>query len=313
LHVSIHATDPELRARMLKNPRGAMSLRWLRALLDHGIEVRGQVVLCPGVNDGAALDRTFSDVLDQYPDLASLAVVPLGLSRFNTESAMRLHTRAEAEAVLDAVHDWQDIFLATLGRRMVFAADEYYLLADRPFPPAEHYEGFPMHEDGIGMARTFELEFHGRAAVATGPTAGFFASVDMPPNPAAYTGLRARQSGPLLSVRPRASAPVGVLTGELGAAVLAPLLATLQRDDVRLVPVRNEFFGGNTGVTGLMVGADVSRVLAGEPLGHRYLLPDVCLSEGRFLDGVTVDELPRPVEVVPTDGIALRRALEGEP
>jgi hypothetical protein len=106
---------------------------------------------------------------------------------------------------------------------------------------------------------------------------------------------------------------VGVLTGELGAAVLAPLLASLQRDDVRLVPVRNEFFGGNTGVTGLMVGADVSRTLAGEPLGHRYLLPDVCLSEGRFLDGVTVDELPRPVEVVSTDGIALRRALEGEP
>jgi putative radical SAM enzyme (TIGR03279 family) len=313
LHVSIHATDPDLRARMLKNPRGAMSLRWLRALLDHGIEVRGQVVLCPGVNDGAALDRTFADVLDQYPDLASLAVVPLGLSRFNTESAMRLHTRAEAVAVLDAVHDWQDIFLSTLGRRMVFAADEYYLLADRPFPPAEHYEGFPMHEDGIGMARTFELEFHGRAAVATGPTAGFFAAVDMPPNPAAYTGLRARQSGPLLSLRPRASAPVGVLTGELGAAVLAPLLASLQRDDVRLVPVRNEFFGGNTGVTGLMVGADVSRTLAAEPLGHRYLLPDVCLSEGRFLDGVTVDELPRPVEVVPTDGIALRRALEGEP
>lgn len=313
LHVSIHATDPDLRARMLKNPRGAMSLRWLRALLDHGIEVRGQVVLCPGVNDGAALDRTFADVLDQYPDLASLAVVPLGLSRFNTESAMRLHSRAEAVAVLDAVHDWQDIFLSTLGRRMVFAADEYYLLADRPFPPAEHYEGFPMHEDGIGMARTFELEFHGRAVVATGPTAGFFAAVDMPPNPAAYTGLRARQSGPLLSLRPRASAPVGVLTGELGAAVLAPLLASLQRDDVRLVPVRNEFFGGNTGVTGLMVGADVSRTLAAEPLGHRYLLPDVCLSEGRFLDGVTVDELPRPVEVVPTDGIALRRALEGEP
>jgi NifB/MoaA-like Fe-S oxidoreductase len=313
LHVSIHATDPELRARMLKNPRGAMSLRWLRALLDHGIEVRGQVVLCPGVNDGAALDRTFADVLDQYPDLASLAVVPLGLSRFNTESAMRLHTRAEAEAVLDAVHDWQDIFLSTLGRRMVFAADEYYLLADRLFPTAEHYEGFPMHEDGIGMARTFELEFYGRAAVATRPTAGFFAAVDMPPNPAAYTGLRARQSGPLLSLRPRASAPVGVLTGELGAAVLAPLLASLQRDDVRLVPVRNEFFGGNTGVTGLMVGADVSRTLAAEPLGHRYLLPDVCLSEGRFLDGVTVDELPRPVEVVSTDGIALRRALEGEP
>ncbi len=312
LHVSIHATDPDLRARMLKNPRGAMSLRWLRALLDHGIEVRGQIVLCPGVNDGAALDRTFADVLDRYPELASVAVVPLGLSRFNTESAMRLHTRAEAEAVLDAVHDWQDVFLATLGRRMVFAADEYYLLTERPFPAADAYEGFPMHEDGIGMARTFALEFMGEADAATGPSRGFFAAVDMPPNPAAYTGLRASQRGPLLSLRPRTSAPVGVLSGEMGAAVLAPLIASLDRTDIRIVPVRNEFFGGNTAVTGLMVGADVARVLADQPMGHRYLLPDVCLSEGRFLDGVTVDELPRPVEVVPTDGFALRRALEGQ-
>jgi NifB/MoaA-like Fe-S oxidoreductase len=313
LYVSIHATDPEVRTDMLRNRRGAMSLRWLRALLDHGVEVHGQVVVCPGLNDGAVLDDTLAGVLDEYPELADVAVVPLGVSDHSSEERMRPHTTAEALAVVETVERWQATFDEVLGHPMVFAADEYYLLADRPFPSAEHYEGFPMHEDGIGMARTFELEFHGWAAVATGPAAGFFAAVDMPPNPAAYTGLRARQSGPLLSLRPRASAPVGVLTGELGAAVLAPLLASLQRDDVRLVPVRNEFFGGNTGVTGLMVGADVSRTLAAEPLGHRYLLPDVCLSEGRFLDGVTVDELPRPVEVVPTDGIALRRALEGEP
>jgi len=79
---------------------------------------------------------------------------------------------------------------------------------------------------------------------------------------------------------------------------------------VRVIPVRNEFFGGNTAVTGLMVGADLARVLADEPAGHRYLLPDVCLSEGRFLDGTTLDDLPRPVEVVATDGLALRAALE---
>jgi NifB/MoaA-like Fe-S oxidoreductase len=92
--------------------------------------------------------------------------------------------------------------------------------------------------------------------------------------------------------------------------VIAPLIERLGRDDVRVVPVANEFFGGNTGVTGLMTGADLSRVLAGEPAGDRYLLPDVCLSDdGRFLDGVTVAELPRPVEVVATDGISLRRAL----
>ena len=92
--------------------------------------------------------------------------------------------------------------------------------------------------------------------------------------------------------------------------MIAPLVDDLQRPDVRIIPVANEFFGGNTAVTGLMVGHDLQRVLAAEPAGHRYLLPDVCLSEGRFLDGTTVDDLPRPVEVVATDGISLRKALE---
>ena len=313
LNVSIHATDPELRSRMLKNPRGGMSLRWLRALLDHGIVVRGQIVLCPGVNDGAALDQTLADILDRYPELESVAVVPLGLSRFNTEPAMRLHTPDEADAVLDAVHDWQDVFLRVLGRRMVFAADEYYLMTHRPFPDADAYEGFGMYEDGIGMARTFEREFRGEVDTPSGPQAGFFAAVDQaPPNPAAYTGLRSRHDhgSSVVTLRARRDAPIAVLTGEFGAQVIQPLIDSLGRSDVRVVPVRNEFFGGNTAVTGLMVGADLDRVLAAEPHGHRYLLPDVCLSEGRFLDGTTVAQLPRTVEVIATDGLALRAAIE---
>ena len=313
LNVSIHATDPDVRARMLKNPRGGMSLRWLRALLDHGIVVRGQIVLCPGVNDGEIFDRTMAGVLDEYPDLESLAVVPLGLSRFNAESAMRLHTPAEAKTMIDAIEDWQDVFLRTVGHRMVFAADEYYLMADRPFPAADTYEGFSMHEDGIGMARTFEMEFHGHTSTQTGVQPGFFAAVDAPPNPAAYTGLRARacgSEGTSIRLSARRGAPIGILTGEFGSRVIAPLVDDLHRPDIRIIPVANEFFGGNTAVTGLMVGHDLQRVLAQQPAGHRYLLPDVCLSEGRFLDGTTIDELPHPVEVVATDGISLRKALE---
>src|SRR5215207_6500850 len=95
LHVSIHSTDRQLRAAMLRNPRGATSLRWLRALLDHGIEVRGQLVVCPGVNDGAALEDTLAGILDEYPELSSVAVVPLGISAFNPEANMRRHTVAE--------------------------------------------------------------------------------------------------------------------------------------------------------------------------------------------------------------------------
>src|SRR5207244_317188 len=126
LWVSIHATDPEARARMLRNRRGATSLRWLRALLDHGIEVHGQVVVCPGVNDGDVLADTLNGVLDQFPELASVACVPLGVSRFNAEASMRPHTAPEAAAVIDAVEEWQDAFVEALGRRVVFAADELY-------------------------------------------------------------------------------------------------------------------------------------------------------------------------------------------
>ncbi|HUC33897.1 MAG TPA: DUF512 domain-containing protein [Ilumatobacteraceae bacterium] len=320
LNVSIHATDPDVRSRMLRNPRGGMSLRWLRALLDHDIEVRGQIVLCPDVNDGEVFERTMAGILDQYSELHSVAVVPLGLSRFNPEAAMRLHTPAEARAMVEAIHDWQDVFQRVLGKPMVFAADEYYLMADLPFPDADSYDGFQLHEDGIGMARTFEREWHGLAEVPTGPQSGFFSWVDgapaegyrAPRNPAGDTALHGcghSDGAAPVTLGARRDAPIAVLTGEYGARVLTPLLDELGRSDVRVIPVRNEFFGGNTAVAGLMVGDDLTRVLAAEPAGHRYLLPDVCLSEGRFLDGLTVADLPRPVEVVPTDGIALRRAL----
>ena len=310
LYVSIHATDPEIRSAMLRNRRGATSLRWLRALLDHGVEVHGQVVVCPGVNDGVVLHDTMAGVLDQYPELATVAVVPLGVSRYSTEASMRPHTRDEAAAVVDCVEEWQPVFGTALGRRVVFAADEYYLLADRAFPPAEDYEGFPMHEDGIGMARAFEAALLGQSEESLGVRSCFFAWVDGAPAEG-YRAPRAQmpKTTGTVSLRPSASAPVAVLTGEYGARVLAPLVEQLGARNVRLVPVPNRFFGGNIGVAGLLVGEDLSRALHAEPDGHRYLLPDVCLSKGVFLDGLSVADLPRPVEVVPTDGASLRRAL----
>jgi putative radical SAM enzyme (TIGR03279 family) len=376
LNVSIHATDPEVRADLLRNRRGATSLRWLRALLDHGVEVHGQLVICPGVNDGDVLEDTLAGVLEQYGNLASLHAVPLGISKFNKEPSLRLHTKAEAEAVVDAVERWQKVFLAAIGRRMIFAADEYYLMAERAFPESSEYEDFIQHENGIGMARTLERELSGQTDQPTEVASGFFAWVEGAP----AEGYRAPREAvsmsmdagnalgldvPLVSVsgdmgssnaassdavssssvsrkavstdagscgggvatetrtvtsargtislRPRRSAPVAILTAPYGALVLRdllpPLLAELGRSDVRIVPVENDFFGGNTAVTGLMVGADLARVLAGQPEGHRYLLPDVCLSKGVFLDGSSPADLPRIVEIVPTNGIALREAL----
>ena len=337
LYVSIHATDPVVRTEMLRNRRGAMSLRWLRALLDHGIEVHGQIVVCPGLNDGDVLDDTLCGVLDEYPELADVAVVPLGVSAHSTEARMRPHTVDEARRVVEIVERWQQVFLDTLGRRMVYAADEYHLLARRPFPEAETYGDFSMHEDGIGMARAFQLEFDGHSEQGIGVQSGFFSWVDGAPavgyraprtDPAAPAGCGAALaaapehdgrvadgggSGPTstaVQLSPRADAPVAVLTGGYGARVLAPLVDGLGRADVRIVEVENRFFGGNIAVAGLMVGEDLQRVLSEQPVGHRYLLPDVCLSQGRFLDGSRPEDLPRPVEIIATDGVSLRAALQ---
>ena len=291
LYVSIHSTDGEVRARMLNNRRGATSLRWLRALLDAGIEVHGQLVICPGVNDGPALEDTLCGILDRYPDLATLAAVPLGVSRFGRGATLRPHTVAEAAAVVDAIHAWQEIYRSTLGRRLVFAADEYYLLASRPWPAAEDYEGFAQHENGVGMAAAL------LAGCAEAPRSGFFAAVDGAP----ADGYRAPRATPTAPT----AGPLAILTGEYGARVLAPIVG----ERARLVPVRNDYFGGNIAVTGLLVGEDLARELATQPEGHRYVLPDVCLSRGQFLDGMTTADLPRTVEVVPTTGEALRELL----
>ena len=361
LYVSIHATDPDVRARILRNPRGATSLRWLSALLEGDIEVHGQVVVCPGVNDGTVLADTLLGVLDRFASLETLAVVPLGVSSHQREPAMRPHTVAEAAAVVDLCEEWQQRFCDVLGRRLVYAADEYYLLADRPFPAAVTYGDFPMHEDGIGMARAFEQEFMsagtggwrepGRepslepAATRRAPAAGFFSWVDGAPAEG-YRAVRAPGNGanrsgeidveglPLslrstpVTLSPRSrqrrdqghDRPIGILSGTYGAAVLGPLVAAWRNEteaanrrpspDVRVIAVSNRFFGGNIGVSGLLAGADIAAALDVEPAGHRYLLADVCLSGGQFLDGVAPADLPHPVEIVPTSGAALRQLLD---
>jgi putative radical SAM enzyme (TIGR03279 family) len=325
LYVSIHATDPDLRARLLRNRRGATSLRWLGAILDAGIEVHGQIVVCPGVNDGAGLDDTLLGVLDRFPRLASVGVVPLGVSDHSSELEMRPHTRAEAEGVVDLVDAWQARFLAALGRRLVYAADEYHLLAGRPFPDLADYDGLPQHENGVGMAAQFadevRAELSGRAVDAQGTRSGFFAWVEGAP----AEGYRAeRTTETPVALTPRPAGPdrteagrtetrrVVVLTGEYGARVLEPLTGELVDAagmPVEVRPVPNRFFGGNIAVTGLLTGPDVARALDGVADDARVLLPDVVLSNGRFLDGTTPDDLPHAVEVVATDGASLVKAL----
>jgi putative radical SAM enzyme (TIGR03279 family) len=304
LYVSIHTTDPELRATMLRNPRGATSLRWLEILLDAGIEVHGQVVLCPGINDGAALERTLLDVLDQYSALASLGIVPLGLSDYSTEASLRAHTKEEAAAALDLVAAYQPLFQRAVGRRLVHAADELYLVAGRPLPSVEDYDSLDQAENGIGLWADFERAFsRRRGTLAVRP--GFFQSVDGAPA-IGYRAPHGTPAEPHANLRGR----VVLMTGSYARPLLEALLARSGFGDVDVLAVENRFFGGNIAVAGLLCGEDVASAIARDGADATYLLPDSCVTNARFLDGTELSALPADVRVVETDGAALRRELE---
>lgn len=342
LYVSVHATDPHARSEMLRNERGGVSLRWLRQLLNHGIDVRAQIVLCPGVNDGVVLEETFGTLLEEMPELTSIAVVPLGLSKHNTESRMRVHTQDEAISAIQIIAKWQQRYLKCLGRQVIQAADELYLVADVNVPSVSSYGEFEMLEDGVGLVRRFIDSFR-----STGETAnaaddverdgGFFASVDNTNmqmtshtsyvraiNPAADTSLRTDKghvpSEPLsISVAPvslsstrEPARSLGIITGSYAAEVISDLINDFPSDLIHVHEVKNEYFGGNTAVAGLLTFEDVSRALNQLPADRMYVLPDVCLNNGRFLDGGTIDDLlsVRHVRVISSTGAALRTQIQ---
>jgi NifB/MoaA-like Fe-S oxidoreductase len=325
LYVSVHSTDPHVRSEMLRNVRGGLSLRWMRVMLEHGIDIRAQIVVCPGVNDGEVLDNTLAGLLECYPQIESIALVPLGLSRFNTESRMRVHSSDEARDVIGIVEKWQSRYLSVLGRQPIHLADEFYLVADKAVPVAESYGDYPMLEDGVGLVRSFIDAFRGDGPEVMGRHDGFFASVDVA-NPTDYTGAMnptadtsLRTSRPVaVSVTPRphktqrTSKPLAIVTGTYGAQMFTHLMGKSSMSKVTIVEVVNEHFGGNTAVAGLMTYSDISATLRRFGSDFVYLLPDVCLNSGVFLDGARLDDLQQEfdVEVIPTSGTALRRRIE---
>ncbi len=304
LYVSIHATDPDVRADMLRNRRGATSLRWLEALLDNDITVHGQVVSCPDINNGDVLERTLAETITRFPNLATLGIVPLGLSKYNTETNLRVHTPQEAERDLSIVDFWRTQALETLGRCIFQASDELYVTAGRDVPYADAYDGFAQHENGIGMIRAFydEIERIEHGSSSTAPiVTGEWRS--MPAAPAeGYRAVRHEAQDPHAE-----SGPLVVLTGTYGSAVLEPVrnrLEHLADRKIRLLEVPNEYFGGNTAVAGLMVGEDIIKTITTDtgPVGA-YVIPDVALCGDAFLDDTPLsavnDAATAPVVVSP--------------
>jgi putative radical SAM enzyme (TIGR03279 family) len=273
LYISVHATDPVLRHFLLGSPKTIKGdlMERLRRLAAAGIRLHAQIVLCPGLNDGPHLARTVRELGELHPGVATVAVVPVGLTRHRDGLyPLRSIAPAEAVATVTAIHAWQAEFLASHGTRLVFAADELYLQAGEPIPPAAAYEDFAVVEDGVGLVRRFEDDFRRLAARPGRPT---------------WRGTRA----------------VTLVTGELFGPILGRLLGQLRVPGLRteIVAVANEFFGRAITVAGLLTGQDVARALAGRPLGDAVLIPRVALTEtkGVFLDDVAPDDLARHLDV----------------
>jgi putative radical SAM enzyme (TIGR03279 family) len=311
LYVSIHATNPHVRSDLLRNSRGATSLRWLRALLDAGVIVHGQIVVCPGLNDGLVLEETLLGIYDEYPELTSVGVVPVGISSFNKEDQLLPHSSDDARLVIDTVERWALRFKKSFSRSTVYASDEYYILAERPFPKVSDYENLDQHENGIGMAASFQVEV-GEALKEKTPVkipvkTGFFSSVDGAPA-TGYRSPRFSDKG----IKSSTGDAIVIITSDYGNKILSPMVDIFRGiagKPVRVLPVPNIFFGGNIAATGLLTGTDIAQALIGESPGNRYLLSDISLSNGQFLDGTTPAELPLEVEVIDNDGAALVAAL----
>jgi NifB/MoaA-like Fe-S oxidoreductase len=287
---------------VLRNPRGATSLRWLRELLREGIEVHGQVVVCPGVNDGIELERTLTDTISQYPELASIALVPVGISDFTNEPTMREHTAEEAQRVVALAEQYQRLTREIFGRAKVFASDEFYLVAGMLPPSSESFESLDEAENGVGLVASFIESFTERTYM-TKLGSGFFQSVDGAP----AIGYRAPRTYETTAL---SGDNVTVFTGEYAAPILRSLFDTCGFEEVQVKAVKNKYFGGNIKVAGLMTGHDLDDALREVDKRELCLVPDVCLSEGRFLDGLTLEDLSRPVMTVATSGSDLRTTLE---
>jgi putative radical SAM enzyme (TIGR03279 family) len=266
-YVSVHATDLKVRAHLLGVDERRADIRdKMRRMMDAGIEIHAQVVLCPEINDGEILRRTIYDLAADHPRVRSVAVVPLGLTRYNTDARLTPVTPEFCRRAIREVRSIQRDLRARLGTNFAFLGDEIYLRAGVAIPSRRHYGDYPQIEDGVGMVRSFQEDF-----------ARLWRKLERRPPPHAHE-LRAT-----------------VLTGKLFAPVLAPLLARLnERFGTRLktVAVENDYFGPDIVVAGLMTGRDVlaarSRIE-----GDFVVLPSAALKsdEPIMLDGTSLAEL----------------------
>ncbi len=282
IYVSIHATDDDVRVKMINNPNAKGIMDKLKKLCKNGIEVHGQIVLCPEINDGKILDKTIKDLSSLYPGVKSIAVVPVGLTDHRERLyKLRTFTKEEAKNVVEQVSSWQKKLKKELGSSFVFLSDEFYVMAGVTIPSYYYYEGFPQIENGVGLMALFKHQFE-----------------------KSLKRLKANKGKNINTT------PYLIVTGIDAYNFMEEVAKELRKTgfNVKVEKIHNEFFGHNITVAGLVVGRDIINQLKGKVNGEVLVIPDVMLRESSnvFLDDMTVEEVEKElgaqIMVSPVDG-----------
>ena len=267
LYISVHCTDPDLRAHVLGTPRARRLMGQLQRLSDGGVEFHCQCVLCPGINDGEALDRTIRE-LSALSGARSLALVPVGLTGHREGlTALRPYRPDEARAVVALAEAWRERLLKSRGTRFVFPSDEFYLKADWPIPPDETYEDYGQIDDGVGLLRLLDTEY--QAAWRQLPEA-----------------MRRRTDG---------GAKLAIACGKSAADFIRQMLQDypVSGANISVYGLENTYFGPTVTVSGLITGGDLTRQMAGVDCQAVMITTVMLRDDAVFLDNMTLDEAVR--------------------
>ena len=289
IQVSVHATDPHLRAKMLGNKHAGNIMELLTRLAQANIELNCQIVLCKGINDGESLLKSLNDLISLDFAVNSVSVVPAGLTRHRAGLfPLEDFSAPESRAVIELVHGLSQSCLERFSKRIIYLADEFYIKAGIEIPPYEHYEDFPQIENGVGLISSFEREFYDCLDEWDGKYCE--KAVSIATGAAAYPFIK---------------------------RLVDALLKKCNNLSVNTYLIENRFFGGKVTVAGLLTGGDIQNGLCNKPLGSTLFLPRTVLrSEGdMFLDDMTPDELSKflkvPIRFTPCSGYDFFAAIIG--
>lgn len=272
INVSVHTTDPELRKMMLNNKNAGRLMDYLERLKEGGIEVKAQIVLCPGINDGDNLTKTIEDLSELYPELSCVAVVPVGVTKYREGLPdIKEYDGGSAANVIEQVKRLQIKYLKELHTRFVFLSDEFFLISREDLPGYDEYEGFSQLENGVGLITLFNKEIS-----------------------EALAELGSYNKKPRL---------ISLITGEYAASILARAASEIESriEDLKIniFPIANDFFGYGVKVAGLLTGKDIIDRLKGQDIGSDIFIPESMLKKDEtiFLDNITVAELEKELDV----------------